>query len=228
MISTLIVEDDYRVAMIHEAYIRRVGDFEVVGRASSCASGRREIRQHAPALVLLDIYLPDGNGLELMHETPDGHDTRPDFLVITAARDMKNVRRAMQLGTVYYLVKPFSYAQLEERLVAYRELKRRLDRIGRAQERETEQHEVDALYSLLRGPGSKASTPPRPTMTLIRELLQASAGEVSASEIAAEIGISRSTAQRYLAELVRQGSVGLRLHYGMTGRPEHRYRLKRP
>ncbi len=47
---------------------------------------------------------------------------------------------------------------------------------------------------------------------------------VSATEIAEKIGISRSTAQRYLAELVRQGKIELRLHYGATGRPEHRYR----
>jgi response regulator of citrate/malate metabolism len=175
--------------------------------------------------VLLDIYLPDGNGLDLLREALELRGPRPDFLVITAARDMQSVRAAMQLGAVHYLVKPFNYAQLEERLTAYRELNKRLDRIGKAEEREAEQHEVDALYNLLRGPAGPPKGQSAPTMTLIRDLLQNSPEELSAAEIAGQIGISRSTAQRYLAELARQGKVELRLHYGTAGRPEHRYRL---
>ena len=225
MIETLVVEDDYHVATIHGAYVRRVDGFELAGHASTLASGRAEIKRLAPALVLLDIYLPDGNGLDLLREALELAGPRPDFLVITAARDMKSVRAAMQLGAVHYLVKPFSYAQLEERLVAYRQLSRRLDRIGDAEEREAEQHEVDALYSLLRGPSAQPKGQSGPTMALIRDLLQDAPEDLSAAEIASNIGISRSTAQRYLADLTRQGKVELRLHYGAAGRPEHRYRL---
>jgi response regulator of citrate/malate metabolism len=225
VIDTLIIEDDYHVASIHGAYLRRAEGFEVVGHASTLAGGRDAIKRLTPTLVLLDIYLPDGNGLELLREALELHGRRPDFLVITAARDMQSVRAAMQLGAVHYLVKPFNYAQLEERLIAYRELNRRLDRIGHAQEREAEQHEVDALYNLLRGPAGPPKGQSAPTMALIRDLLQNSSEELSAAEIASQIGISRSTAQRYLAELARQGKVELRLHYGTAGRPEHRYRL---
>lgn len=225
MIRTLIIEDDYHVASIHGAYLRRVEGFEVVGHASTLASGRDGINSIAPTLVLLDIYLPDGDGLDLLREALELRGPRPDFLVITAARDMQSVRAAMQLGAVHYLVKPFNYAQLEERLVAYRELYRRLDRIGQAREREAEQHEVDALYNLLRGPTGLPKGQSAPTMALIRDLLQKSPEELSAAEIATTIGVSRSTAQRYLAELARQGKVELRLHYGTAGRPEHRYRL---
>lgn len=225
MISTLIVEDDYHVATIHSAYVRRVEGFDVAGHASTLASGRTEIQRLSPALVLLDLYLPDGNGLDLLREAPELSDPRPDFLVITAARDMTSVRTAMQLGAVHYLVKPFNFAQLEERLTAYRELSRRLDRIGDAQEREAEQHEVDALYSLLRGPTGLPKGQSGPTLASIRDLLQDATEDLSAAEIATSIGISRSTAQRYLAELARQGKVELRLHYGTAGRPEHRYRL---
>jgi response regulator of citrate/malate metabolism len=225
LIDTLIVEDDYHVASIHSAYLRRAEGFDVVGHASTLASGRDAISRLNPGLVLLDIYLPDGNGLDLLREALELRGPRPDFLVITAARDMQSVRAAMQLGAVHYLVKPFNYAQLEERLTAYRELNRRLDRIGNTEEREAEQHEVDALYNLLRGPAGTPKGQSAPTMALIRELLERSPEELSAAEIAGQIGISRSTAQRYLAELARQGKVELRLHYGTAGRPEHRYRL---
>ncbi len=220
MISTLIVEDDYHVATIHGAYVRRVRGFEVAGHAASAASARAEIARLGPALVLLDLYLPDGHGLDVMRDALERKGERPDFLVITAARDMATVRTAMQLGAVHYLVKPFTFAQLEERLVAYRDLQGRFARMT-----EAEQHEVDALYGLLRGPAPLPKGQSGPTMGAIRSLLAASAEDVSASEIAQRIGISRSTAQRYLAELARQGKVELRLHYGSTGRPEHRYRI---
>lgn len=220
MISTLIVEDDYHVATIHAAYVRRVRGFAVAGHAASAASARDEIRRSPPDLVLLDLYLPDGHGLDLVRETLDrAGEERPDFLVISAARDMASVRAALQLGTVHYLVKPFSFAQLEERLVAYRDLQGRLARIE-----EAEQNDVDALYGLLRGPGRPPKGQSAPTMARVRELLHDAADDLSAAEIAEQIGISRSTAQRYLAELSRQGKVELRLHYGSTGRPEHRYR----
>jgi response regulator of citrate/malate metabolism len=219
VISTLIVEDDYHVATIHSAYVRKVRGFAVAGQASSAASARSEIKRLAPALVLLDLYLPDGHGLDIVREALECSGQRPDFLVITAARDMKSVRAAMQLGTVHYLVKPFTFAQLEERLIAYRDLHGRLARIDQA-----EQHEVDALYGLLRGPAPLPKGQSGPTMARIRALLQAAPDDISATEVADHIGISRSTAQRYLAELARQGKIELRLHYGTTGRPEHRYR----
>jgi response regulator of citrate/malate metabolism len=220
VINTLIVEDDYHVATIHAAYVRKIRGFAVAGHASTAASARTEIRRLEPALVLLDLYLPDGHGLDIVRETLASKAHRPDFLVITAARDMASVRAAMQLGTVHYLVKPFTFAQLEERLIAFRDLHGRLARIDQA-----EQHEVDTLYGLLRGPAPLPKGQSGPTMAAIRELLVEASEDVSATEVAEQVGISRSTAQRYLAELARQGKIELHLHYGAAGRPEHRYRL---
>jgi response regulator of citrate/malate metabolism len=220
VISTLIVEDDYHVATIHAAYVRKIRGFSVAGHASTATSARSEIGRLAPTLVLLDLYLPDGHGLDLVRESLAGKGHRPDFLVITAARDMGSVRAAMQLGTVHYLVKPFTFAQLEERLAAYRDLRGRIERID-----EAEQHDVDTLYGLLRGPAPLPKGQSGPTMARIRELLRASTHDLSAADIAEHVGISRSTAQRYLAELARQGKIELHLHYGTAGRPEHRYRM---
>jgi response regulator of citrate/malate metabolism len=220
LIRTLIVEDDYHVSTIHAAYVHKVAGFTVAGHAATAASARAEIERLAPNLVLLDLYLPDGHGLDLVREVLEQKDHRPDFLVITAARDMATVRASMQLGTVHYLVKPFRFAQLEERLIAYLDLHGRLARLD-----EAAQHEVDALYGLLRGPAPLPKGQSGPTMARIRDILRATADDLSATEIAGQIGISRSTAQRYLAELARQGTIELRLHYGTAGRPEHRYRI---
>jgi response regulator of citrate/malate metabolism len=128
---------------------------------------------------------------------------------------------------VHYLVKPFGFGQLSERLTGYRDLRQRISSIGPAGE--ADQDDVDGLYALLRTPSS-AVLPKRhsaPTMQLVREAVTSAEGDVSAAEVAASVGISRPTAARYLSYLVKQGVLALRLRYGGPGRPEQRYRAVR-
>jgi response regulator of citrate/malate metabolism len=221
MISTLVVDDDYRVADIHASFVDRVAGFTVAGRAHTAATARSAIAELHPDLVLLDLYLPDQHGLDLIRTLECAH--RPDFLVITAARDLPTVRRAMQLGAVHYLVKPFGFNQLRTRLTTYLGLRRRISAI---QVDEADQEQVDGLYAMLRTTPS-ASLPKRhsaPTMTLVRDAVRNADEDISAAEVAAQVGISRPTAQRYLSYLADQGIVELRLRYGGPGRPEQRYR----
>lgn len=225
MIRTLVVDDDFRVADIHASFVTRVSGFEVVGSARTAAEAADAVVELRPDLVLLDLYLPDGHGLDVIRTLSARH--RPDFIVITAARDVPTVRRAMQLGAVHYVVKPFSFAQLAERLGGYRDLHQRINTIGQAGE--ADQDQVDGLYALLRTPGS-AVLPKRhsaPTLQLVRDAVRAADDDVSAAEVAAAVGISRPTAQRYLTYLANQGAVELRLRYGGPGRPEQRYKAMR-
>ncbi len=123
--------------------------------------------------MLLDLYLSDDHGLDLLRETLE-HAGRPDFVVITAAPRHGQRPPAMQLATVHYLVKPFRFAQLEERLITYRNLHARLARVV-----EAEQHEVDALYGLLRGPAPLPKGQSGPTIARIREHLHSAPRNVS-------------------------------------------------
>ena len=225
MIDTLVVDDDYRVADIHASFVSRVPGFRVCGRAHSAATTRAAIDELRPDLVLLDLYLPDEHGLDLIRnlEVED----RPDFLIITAARDLPTVRQAMQLGAVHYLVKPFGFAQLQSRLATYQGLHQRIHSIGEVTEADQEQ--VDNLYAMLRTTPTATALPKRhsaPTMTLVRDAVRGAEDDISAAEVAAQVGISRPTAQRYLSYLADQGIVELRLRYGSPGRPEQRYRAK--
>jgi response regulator of citrate/malate metabolism len=225
MITTLVVDDDYRVAGIHAAYVARVDGFRVVGQAHTAAEALRLAAEAAPDLMLLDLYLPDGAGLSVMRRLNERSGHHPDVLAVTAARDVNSIRTAIQLGAVNYLVKPFPFAALRDRLAAYRDLRTRL-----AELTEADQEDVDALLGLLRGP----SLPPRPgkghsapTLALVREAIRVAGRDLSAAEVAELVGISRPTAQRYLSYLVEHGVVHLQLRYGSTGRPEHRYRIDR-
>ena len=66
------------------------------------------------------------------------------------------------------------------------------------------------------------------TARLVLGALGSAGGALSASDLAEVVGISRATAQRYLASLAEAGSVRLRLRCGATGRPEHSYELETP
>jgi response regulator of citrate/malate metabolism len=222
MIRTLVVDDDFRVARIHAASVERIDGFQCVGEAHSAAEARLLIEQQQPDLLILDIYLPDEDGLSLLRSLTATAQP-PDTIFITAARDLESVRAAMGLGAVYYLVKPFGFAQLRGQLQAYRQWR---EHVSGAIGSEADQAGIDNLYNLLRGPSPSAAAELRlpPTMTKILKVVLDSAEPLAASSVASELGVSRPTAQRYLTDLQRRGLVVLELEYGNTGRPVHRYR----
>lgn len=226
-IRTLIVDDDFRVATIHAGFVAKVPGFDVVGLAHTAADAMAMVRAEHPDLVLLDLYLPDESGLEFMHRL-DEEPTPPGVIVISAARDLAHIRAAITQGVVHYLVKPFRFAAFAERLTAFRDLHRRLEDLD-SRSTEADQQDVDTLFQMLRTGTIEA--PPKgqspATMRLVRELVRDADTDVSASDVARELGVSRPTAQRYLSALAQQGVIELRLRYGTTGRPEHRYRTVR-
>jgi response regulator of citrate/malate metabolism len=225
VIRTLVVDDDPMTASIHRSYVERVAGFEVVGEAHTAAAALSLASSLAPDLVLLDIYLPDRSGLEVLRSLRGGDSTRVDVIAVTAAKDVNTLRTAIHGGVIHYLVKPFFFDTLRERLEAYAALRGRLDRL-----RDPEQEDIDHVFSLLRAHGRRALPKgiSAPTLTLVVEALRRSDGEVTAVEVAARAGVSRGTARRYLEYLAATGASELSLRYGSTGRPEHLYRLAEP
>ncbi|MGW5772543.1 response regulator [Streptomyces longwoodensis] len=220
MIEVLVVDDDARVAQVNAAYVEKVPGFHVAGEAHSAADALRRM-EALPRLdlVLLDHYLPDETGLEMVQEMRRrGHQT--DVIMVTAARDVSTVQAAMRHGALQYLVKPFAFAGLRAKLEAYAELRRTLDGGG-----EAEQSDVDRIFGVLSAPSEpglpKGHSPT--TAELVRRCLMNADGPLSAQEIADRTGVSRQTAQRYLKLLERTGRARLTLKYGDAGRPEHRY-----
>jgi response regulator of citrate/malate metabolism len=225
MIDVLVVDDDLRVAEINAKYVGRVDGFRVAARAHNAAQALAAVQQGTIDLVLLDHYLPDQTGLELVHRMREqGHCT--DVIMITAASDVVTVQTAMRLGALHYLVKPFTFAALRTRLDSYAALRRTVDHVGDRDH--TGQEQVDRIFGALRTPPepSSAGLPSghsEPTTDLICGVLHRAGQPLSAHEVAAEAGLSRSTAQRYLRHLEQAGRLRLSLKYGDTGRPEHRY-----
>jgi response regulator of citrate/malate metabolism len=220
VIRTLVVDDDFMAASVHRSFTERVPGFEVVGEALTGTDALELAERLHPELVLLDIYLPDIGGLEVMRRLREAE--RPvDVIAITSAKDVQTLRGAMHAGVVHYLVKPFSFTTFRDRLETYAALKARLDRLS-----EADQHEIDRLFALLRaqGEGALPKGISAPTLALVVELVRSADDELSAAEVAERAGISRGTARRYLEFLADSGSLDLTLRYGAAGRPEHRYR----
>ena len=222
MIRVLVVDDDFMVARIHVGFVERVDGFEVVGVAHSGAEAADAVTTLRPDLLLLDLYLPDRFGLDLLADLR----TLPqpcDAIVITAAKEGDAVRAAVRLGVADYVLKPFGFADLEERLQRYAERRRLLDGT-----QVTGQDDVDRVFVRAAGvTGAMVALPKgmsAETALLAQDALRAAEGTLSATEVADVVGISRVSARRYLEHFVTTGSADVRLRYGSTGRPERRYR----
>ena len=224
MIRTLCVDDDWRVAELHADYVRRVPGFALAGVAHGGLEALAKIDEQRPDLVLLDLYLPDIPGLEVLRRLREEAHPPVDVIVITAARDVPSLQTAIRGGVVHYLIKPFLFAAFEEKLRSYAAAREHLAALS-----EADQGAVDRIFSELR-PAAREPLPKglsELTLDLVLDTLRRTDAGLPAMAIAEATGLSRVTARRYLDHLCQTGAVELVLRYGSPGRPEHRYRLAR-
>jgi response regulator of citrate/malate metabolism len=221
VIRTLVVDDDFMAASVHREFAERVPEFEVVGEATTGAEALQLIADLQPDLVLLDIYLPDLSGIELLRRLRATAHAHVDVIAITSAKDVSVLREAMHLGVVHYIVKPFTFNMLSERLETYASLKMQLDHLE-----EADQSEIDRLYRLLRTRDVPQSLPKgisAPTLTHVVGIVRQAGEGLSSSELAGRANLSQGIARRYLRFLADSGMVNLTLRYAPAGRPEHIY-----
>jgi two-component system, NarL family, nitrate/nitrite response regulator NarL len=116
--ATILIVDDHpmmrtalRIALENQA------DLKVVGEAGSVAQGKLVAIALKPDLILLDLYLPDGNGVELIHFRNENL-TETRILVVTSSSNEKDLIAAMEAGAESYLVKDSSTEQLLQGVMA--------------------------------------------------------------------------------------------------------------
>ena len=218
-IGVLVVEDETVAAQAHQAYVERVPGFVVRAVAANGAAALRSLSSSAIDLVLLDMHLPDVHGLDVVRAMRTaGH--RADVIAVTSARDLEVVRAAVSQGVVQYLLKPFTFAALRDKLGRYADYRSQL-----AGEVASGQHEVDRVLATLRGNDS-SNLPKgmsRESLDAVVEVLRSNDDALSAAEVAARVGASRVTARRYLEHLADLALAVRRSRYGGAGRPEVEY-----
>lgn len=223
-LRALIVEDDFAVAHVTRGFVERHPRYEVVGVAASGADALRALRELRPDVVLLDVYLPDMSGLEVLRRArADG--MHAEVIAVTAARDLDTVRGARAQGVHHYVVKPFPMQTLHERLD---DVRRVLARDAEFTDTgELDQTTVDALMrrDAIAAAGRRKGVS-HATLQHVVETLEQRGSAVSASELADDLGMSRVSARRYLERLVEAGLAASSPTYGGVGRPELRYQLR--
>lgn len=218
-VRTLVVEDEPVLADAHRTFVERVPGYRCVGTAGDGATALRLVAELEVDLVLLDVGLPDISGLEVLRSLR-GRGTPVDVIMVTSARDLEVVRSAVSAGAVQYLLKPFTFAALRDKLERYADYRAATVVTGPAV-----QGDIDRALSALRG--SDGAALPKglsdETLATVLQGLRTSRDAVSASDLAAAVGVSRPTARRYLEHLAEGGLALRSLRYGV-GRPENVYR----
>lgn len=225
-IRVIIVEDDPMVAEINRKYTEAVKGFAVVKMVRRGDEALEQVPRIRPDLVILDNYLPEKNGLEILNVLR--RDEYPiDVIMITAADDAHTVTRAFRQGIIAYITKPFTFERYRSVLEAYRDF-----RFQTGKKKRLGQAEIDSLAA--RGSGRmnvELSKMPKnynsQTRDLIINFLVGQHSAQSAEEIAVKAGLSRVTARRYLEYLVEQGQVRRTLDYLAVGRPVHRFHMQK-
>lgn len=228
-IEVLIIEDDVKIAEINRRFIEKVDGFHVVGIATDDVQAKEQLDILQPNLVLLDVYFPGSNGLDMLSYIRQ-HFRDTDVIMITAAKEAEAIREAVRSGAFDYIMKPLVFNRLQETLQRYLDFHRELNRLHHSGS--INQSDVDRLIS---GTGKKDSRSEisylpkgidKLTLVKIVQAISTAANGMSADQIAKEIGVSRSTGRRYLEHLVSSGEVFADLTYGVVGRPERVYRKR--
>ena len=114
MAAILAIEDDWTVRTVLEHTLASAGhDVDI---APGIADGRKLLASGRYDVVLLDLNLPDGNGLDLLQEIRTQLGTTVSVLVLTGMRQEDAVVRGLELGADDYVTKPFSPPELLARV----------------------------------------------------------------------------------------------------------------
>ncbi|MDB1126153.1 response regulator [Vibrio algarum] len=222
-IDVLIVEDDTAIAELHAQFLRQTLRYRPVGIASNLNMARTMIKVQKPKLIILDNYLPDGKGTDLLREiVSDKSSDKADVILVTASSEMDTVKEAMHCGCFDYILKPVAYDRLQETLNRYLKFNSAINAFDNISQRH-----VDDLFNIQARDKTTGSLPKgigELTLDKIKQVFTQNIGvRYTAESLGAEVGISKTTARRYLEFCSASGFLTAENEHGRVGRPERVY-----
>ncbi|APH16655.1 response regulator [Clostridium sporogenes] len=221
MIQVMIVEDDPMVREINSKFLKRVEGFVLYKAVSNLDDAKKFITAKKPDLILLDVYLPKENGIDLL-KWIRGEETDIDVILITADKSIERIQEAFRGGVVDYLIKPFNFERFKESLLQF---KSRYDEFKKNDV--IEQKDLDKLigsYNISQNEDDFAKGLNKYTYKSIwNEIEKSNDEDFTAEYLAEKLGIARVTVRRYLEYMEKENKVDKLVEYGKVGRPQHKY-----
>lgn len=223
-IKVLIIEDDSSVSKIHVKFLNRIKNFSLVGVANSISDGKYMLETFQPHLILLDLFFPEGNGMDLLYELRTKH-SLIDVILITAAKDLDNLNRALKGGVFDYIIKPVFLERFQESLANYTAYYTKT--------RNTQNVDQQFVDSIMKNKTDTAleinikNVPKGIDPITLKEVISifetCPQGGMTALEAGKKIGLARTSARKYCEYLLSIGKLQIKLEYGTIGRPERKY-----
>lgn len=229
MLRVAIVEDDFRIAQVQEQFLERINEVKLVGKALNAKDALDLLAKEDVDLLLLDIYIPDELGTDLLPKIKSLY-PKMDVIMVTAATEKIMLEKALQFGVKDYLLKPVTMEKFIESIERYLKKKQMLTNhndvldqslidtyFGNTKQNEGIQDDVNQ--------SNLPSGVDRFTLIKVKEIMKNCDDGISITGMAEKMGTSRTTARRYLEYLVSINFCKAEYDYGIVGRPERKYFL---
>ena len=219
-LKVFLVEDDPMVLELNKKFLNRLTGFKITGEAQSGNEALKKISKMKPNLILLDMYLPDMTGIELLHKIRN--ESIPcDVIIVTAASDAKTVQQVVRMGAFDYLLKPFRFERFREALIKYQRTTKLFPNSQILKQEEIDKwlgHSIQEEITLPKGLNEI-------TMKQILDALIEYNEPITSEHLAQNVGMARVTVRRYLDFLANSEKVFINLKYGTVGRPTKYYSI---
>ncbi|SFJ29379.1 response regulator [Thermoflavimicrobium dichotomicum] len=224
MIDVLIVEDDIRVAEINRRFVEKIEGYRVVGVANTGEEAKEYLEVMQPQLVLLDVYLPDMKGVELVWHIRQRY-KHTDIIMITAGGEIETVQESIRGGVFDYLVKPVLFERFKRSMEKYRQYLTTLSKHHQLDQKLLDQilWSKEEITETPYGPSLPKGIDPITLEKVVQIVSDYETQGITAEQVGVQMGASRTTARRYLEYLVSIKRLKADLSYGSIGRPERRY-----
>ena len=115
--KVVIIDDNHQIREIMSSLIDMQNDMEIAGSAADGRKGLELIQAVRPDVLLLDMVMPKTDGLSVLENLYNSsHEDKPAVICLSAVGNEEIIRRAIDLGARYYMVKPFDFDVILSRI----------------------------------------------------------------------------------------------------------------
>ena len=222
--NVLVIEDDPMVEFIHRSYLEKLDLFQAIYSADTTEEAQQLLAEKTVDLILLDIHLREGNGLDFLSHLR-AKPTTIEVILITAANEANTVQTGLHLGALDYLIKPFTFERFQQSIALFQEKKRQLDTS------KVSQSTIDRLINRPAAPAEAGQSQQtldkglsNDTLTHIYNVIDTIPQPFTIQELAELCGLSHVSVRKYVHYLEELGQLKSETIYTKVGRPYKAFR----